>query len=85
MSSTFTEVKPALVKYLDTMSGRARTIQAIRKSAKRRKKAERKRREAMGELRDLCLRGKEAGIPLTELAREAGLSRQGIYDLLGHT
>ena len=58
-------------------------LQAIRRVAKRREKAEQARREAMSELRDWCRRAQAAGIPITQIASEAGLSRQGVYDLLG--
>jgi hypothetical protein len=58
-------------------------IQAIRRVAKRREKADQTRREATGELREWCHRAQAAGIPITQIASEAGLSRQGVYDLLG--
>jgi hypothetical protein len=66
------------------MTEQARIIQAIRRVAKRREKADQARREATGELRDWCRRAQAAGIPITQIASEAGLSRQGVYDLLGH-
>jgi hypothetical protein len=58
-------------------------IQAIRRVAKRREKANQTRREATSELRGWCRRAQAAGIPITQVASEAGLSRQGVYDLLG--
>jgi DNA-binding phage protein len=58
-------------------------IQAIRRSAKRREKAAQARQEATRELREWCLKAQAAGISITEIASEAGLSRQGVYDLLG--
>jgi DNA invertase Pin-like site-specific DNA recombinase len=58
------------------------TINGIRRAAKRRQKADRARREATDELRELCRKAQAEGVPITEIAREAGLSRQGVYDLL---
>jgi DNA invertase Pin-like site-specific DNA recombinase len=58
------------------------TIKAIRRAAKRRANADRVRREATDELRDLCRKAQADGVPVTEIAREADLSRQGVYDLL---
>lgn len=60
-------------------------IQAIRRVAKRRQKADQTRREATRELREWCSRAQAAGIPITQIASEAGLSRQGVYDLLGQS
>jgi hypothetical protein len=62
----------------------AQIIQAIHKAANRREKADQTRREATRELRDWCRKAQAAGIPVTQIASEAGLSRQGVYDLLGH-
>ncbi len=58
-------------------------IKGIRRAAKRRARAERARREATAELRERCLEAQAAGEPITRIAREGGLSRQGVYDLLG--
>jgi len=58
------------------------TIKAIRKIAKRREKADEARREATNELRELCRQAQAEGVPIAQIAREAGLSRQGVYDLL---
>lgn len=57
-------------------------IQAIRRVAKRREKADQTRREATRELGEWSRRAQAAGIPITQIASEAGLSRQGVYDLL---
>jgi DNA-binding phage protein len=57
-------------------------VKAVRRAAKRRQRAERLKREALADLRDSCLRAQGAGVPVTEIAREAGLSRQGLYKLL---
>jgi hypothetical protein len=70
------------VKYLYIMSDQ-QIIQAIRRIAKRREKADQTRREATRELRDWCRKAQAAGIPITQIASEAGLSRQGVYDLIG--
>jgi dsRNA-specific ribonuclease len=59
-------------------------IQAIRRIAKRRAKADQTRREATRELQEWCRKAQAAGIPITQIASEAGLSRQGVYDLLDH-
>jgi hypothetical protein len=56
----------------------------IRKSAKRRAKARHEQRAATDELRVVCTQAKYAGLPITEIARWAELSRQGVYDLIGH-
>jgi len=61
---------------------RNQIMQAIRRAAKRRANADQARREATGELREWCRRAQAAGVPVTEIASEAGLSRQGVYDLL---
>jgi hypothetical protein len=57
-------------------------VRAIRRAAKRREKADQARREATNELRVWCQKAQAAGIPITQIASEAGLSRQGVYDLL---
>ena len=65
------------------MSNRSEALHELRKAANRRKRAERARREATGYLRTQCRRAHEAGVSITEIAHVAGLSRQGVYDLLG--
>jgi len=62
----------------------AEAIRGIREAAKRREKAAETRREATENLRRLCLEAQAAGVSISQIAREAGLSRQGVYDLLGH-
>lgn len=59
------------------------TLKGIRQAAKRREKADRMRREATEELRELCRQAQSEGVQITRIASEAGLSRQGVYDLLG--
>jgi DNA invertase Pin-like site-specific DNA recombinase len=58
------------------------TIKGIRRAAKRRDKADQARRDATDELRRLVSEAQAEGVPITEIAREAGLSRQAVYDLL---
>ena len=57
-------------------------IDGIRRAAKRRERADELRRKATDELRDYCLQAQAQGVPISQIAREAGLSRQGVYDLL---
>jgi DNA invertase Pin-like site-specific DNA recombinase len=59
------------------------TIKRIRRAARRREKADHARREATTQLREFCRQAQSEGVSITEIAREAGLSRQGVYDLLG--
>ncbi|MEA2331530.1 MAG: hypothetical protein QOH58_1668 [Thermoleophilaceae bacterium] len=58
-------------------------LRGLRQSAKRREKADKVRREATDELRRFATEAKAAGVSMSQIAREAGLSRQGLYDLLG--
>ena len=58
------------------------TIKGIRKAAKQRERADKARREATDELRRLVREAQSEGVPITRIASEAGLSRQGVYDLL---
>jgi DNA invertase Pin-like site-specific DNA recombinase len=55
---------------------------AIRQAARRRDRADKARREAVDELREQVRAAQEAGVSVTRIAAEAGLSRQGVYDLL---
>jgi len=64
------------------MSEQERLIRGIRSAAKRRDKADAARREAINDLRLHCEAAREAGVSVTQIASEAGLSRQGVYDLL---
>jgi len=57
-------------------------IRRIQAAVKKRQKADEAKREATEDLRRQCLAAREAGIPITLIASEAGLSRQGVYDLL---
>lgn len=58
-------------------------IEGIRRAATQRERAEKMRRKATDELRERCRQAKTEGVPIAQIAREAGLSRQGVYDLLG--
>jgi hypothetical protein len=57
-------------------------MQGIRRAARRREKASTARRQATEELRRYCLAAQKADVPISRIASEAGLSRQGVYDLL---
>ncbi len=60
----------------------AAVIRKIKAAARKRAKADESKREATDELRAYIRDAREAGIPITLIASEAGLSRQGVYDLL---
>lgn len=57
-------------------------IKGIRKAARQRERAERSRRDATAELLRFVREAQANGVPITRIAREAHLSRQGVYDLL---
>lgn len=65
------------------MMDRSGTLREVRKAANRRQRAEQARLDATADLREWCRRAHDAGVTITELAGVAGLSRQGLYDLLG--
>jgi DNA-binding phage protein len=60
----------------------AAILRGIRGAAKRREKADAAKREATADLRRYCEEARKAGVSITKIASEAGLSRQGVYDLL---
>ena len=64
------------------MNDQARLLRSIRGAAKRRERADTAKRQATEDLRGFCQQAQKAGIPVTQIASEAGLSRQGVYDLL---
>jgi len=64
------------------MSEQASILRSIRGAAKRREKADAAKREATDDLRRYCEAARGAGVSITQIASEAGLSRQGVYDLL---
>jgi DNA invertase Pin-like site-specific DNA recombinase len=61
----------------------AAVIRKIESAAKKRKKADAAKQKATKELRRSCAEAQAAGVPVTRIAEKAGLSRQGVYDLLG--
>jgi DNA-binding phage protein len=61
----------------------ATILRSIRGAAKRRERADAAKRQATDDLRGYIRDAREAGVSITRIAAEAGLSRQGVYDLLG--
>jgi DNA invertase Pin-like site-specific DNA recombinase len=61
----------------------ATLIKRINAAARKRAKADEAKRQATEDLRRYCEEAREAGVSITRIAEEAGLSRQGVYDLLG--
>lgn len=57
-------------------------IRGIRKAAKQREQAEQARKSATADLLRFIREAQAAGVSVSQIAREAGLSRQGVYDLL---
>jgi hypothetical protein len=64
------------------MTEQQKALRGVKRAAQRRAKAEAARREATDELRDYCEAARVAGVSITQIASEADLSRQGVYDLL---
>jgi len=60
----------------------AAIIRKIKSAAAKRAKADEAKRAATDDLRRYCREAQEAGVSVTRIASEAGLSRQGVYDLL---
>jgi DNA-binding phage protein len=60
----------------------SQAIKGLHQAAKRRERAEKARREAMGDLLRFIRQAQADGVSISRIAREAGLSRQGVYDLL---
>jgi DNA invertase Pin-like site-specific DNA recombinase len=58
-------------------------IKGIQRAAKQRERADDLRQKATNELRDYIRAAQAAGVSISQIAREAHLSRQGVYDLLG--
>jgi len=58
-------------------------VMGIRRTAKSRERADQARREATDELREYVRAAQAEGVSIAQIAREARLSRQGVYDLLG--
>lgn len=61
----------------------ATILRSIRGAAKRRERADASKRQATDDLRVYVRDARKAGVSITRIAEEAGLSRQGVYDLLG--
>jgi len=61
----------------------ATILRSIRGAAKRRERADAAKRQATDDLRGYVRDARLAGVSITRIAAEAGLSRQGVYDLLG--
>jgi hypothetical protein len=61
----------------------AAVIRKIRAAAKKRDGADEAKRQATEQLRVYCREARKEGLPVALIASEAGLSRQGVYDLLG--
>lgn len=59
-----------------------RTLREIRKAAKRRAKADEDHRKATEDLRTFIRAARSAGVPITQIASEARISRQAVYDVL---
>jgi DNA-binding phage protein len=64
------------------MSEQTAILRSIRGAAKRREKADAAKRQATEDLRGFCQQAQKAGVSITQIASEADLSRQGVYDLL---
>jgi hypothetical protein len=61
----------------------ATLLRSIRGAASRRHTADEAKRQATDDLREFVRQAREAEVSITKIASEAGLSRQGVYDLLG--
>jgi hypothetical protein len=65
------------------MSDREAAIRSVRKAAKSREAASIAGRKPTEELRQCCIDADRAGIPVTQIAEEAGLAPQDVDDLVG--
>ena len=61
----------------------ATLLRSIRGAASRRQTADAAKRQATDDLREFVRQARAEKVPITKIASEAGLSRQGVYDLLG--
>jgi hypothetical protein len=57
-------------------------IAGVHDAAKRREQADKARKSATGDLPRFIREARSAGVSISQIAREAALSRQGVYDLL---
>jgi DNA-binding CsgD family transcriptional regulator len=73
LSSTFTPMS------------KTEAIKGIRNAARRRERADVSRREARADLKHYCREALAAGVPISQIAREAKISRQSVYALLGQS
>lgn len=64
------------------MNDQAPILRSIRGAAQRRASADAAKRQATEDLRGFCQQAQRAGVSITQIASQAGLSRQGVYDLL---
>jgi transposase-like protein len=60
----------------------AEAIRGLRTAARRRERADKARREATDDLKRIAREAQKAGVSMSQIAREADVSRQGLYDLL---
>jgi hypothetical protein len=60
----------------------AAVLRKVKAAGRRRARAEETKREATEQLRGYCREARKAGVPVARIASEAGLSRQGVYDLI---
>jgi DNA invertase Pin-like site-specific DNA recombinase len=60
----------------------AMILKSISGAASRRATADEKKREATAALREYVRQARAEKVPITKIASAAGLSRQGVYDLL---
>ena len=61
----------------------AQLLKSIRGAASRRHTADEAKRKATEDLREFVRQARAEKVSITKIASEAGLSRQGVYDLLG--
>jgi hypothetical protein len=61
----------------------AEALRRVREARKQRERADRAQRDARLALGQRVREAQAAGVPVTRIAEEANLSRQGVYDLLG--
>jgi hypothetical protein len=60
-----------------------RTIHEIESAAERRAQADQEKEKATEDLRTFIKAARFAGVPITQIASAARLSRQAVYDVLG--
>jgi DNA invertase Pin-like site-specific DNA recombinase len=61
----------------------AQILRSIGGAASRRATADEAKRKATDDLREFVRQARASKVPITKIASAAGLSRQGVYDLLG--